>query len=32
MLSVFERSGLRMEKRQFQDVIHVTLSLEQEVP
>jgi GNAT superfamily N-acetyltransferase len=31
MLSVFERSGLPMEKRQFQDVIHVTLSLEQEV-
>jgi GNAT superfamily N-acetyltransferase len=31
MLSVFERSGLPMQKRQFQDVIHVTLSLEQEV-
>ena len=31
MLTVFERSGLPMQKKQFQDVIHVTLSLEQEV-
>jgi RimJ/RimL family protein N-acetyltransferase len=30
MLSVFERRGLPMQKRQCQDVIHVTLSLEQE--
>jgi RimJ/RimL family protein N-acetyltransferase len=31
MLTVFERSGLPMQKKQFQDVIHVTLSLEPEV-
>ena len=31
MVTVFERSGLPTQKRQFQDVIHVTLSLEQEV-
>src|SRR5690242_140007 len=29
MLTVFERSGLPMRKSQFQDVIHVTLSLDQ---
>jgi RimJ/RimL family protein N-acetyltransferase len=29
MLTVFERSGLPMRKTQFQDVIHITLSLEQ---
>jgi GNAT superfamily N-acetyltransferase len=28
MLTVFERSGLPMRKTQFQDVIHVTLSLD----
>jgi len=28
MLTVFERSGLPMRKTQFQDVIHITLSLE----
>jgi GNAT superfamily N-acetyltransferase len=31
MLTVFERSGLPIQKRQFQNVIHVILSLEQEV-
>src|SRR5690349_19638852 len=29
MLTVFERSGLPIRKTQFQDVIHVTLSLDQ---
>jgi RimJ/RimL family protein N-acetyltransferase len=29
MLTVFERSGLPMRKTQFQEVIHITLSLEQ---
>ena len=28
MLAVFERSGLPIQKKLFQDVIHVTLSLE----
>jgi GNAT superfamily N-acetyltransferase len=29
MLTVFERSGLPMRKTQFQDVLHITLSLDQ---